>query len=230
MLGRPRILCETRQREFCVLISVGCTLEAAASYVDCSPITIRREARRNPEFQEKLRAARANAELSPIRTMCVAANSYWRAAAWLLERTQPQRYARRAPNTFTQQEVVELLGRVCDIVRRETRDQERYDRIQRCVKALAQKTVCQEGRISLDLSGSPADRAAASPRQAPPRAARRIPFGGSKCYRKRASYDPRLRRSTHEIPARNPARTDQNQRILISPREIPETDRIANPN
>ena len=35
--GRPRTLDEGKQREVCALLSAGCSLAAAASYVDCAP-------------------------------------------------------------------------------------------------------------------------------------------------------------------------------------------------
>jgi len=141
MAGRPRVLCEAKLGEICALVSAGSSIEAAARYVSCSVLTIRREARRNRQFHESLRRSRISAELNPIQMMRSAATSEWRAAAWLLERTQPQRFAKRPPNSFSQEEVVELLGRVCDVIRQETRDAEKFARIKRRVVALAPKSI-----------------------------------------------------------------------------------------
>lgn len=141
MPGRPRKLSESKQNEVCALIHAGCTLAAAARYVDCSVLTLQREARRNPDFYEKLRKARYSNELSPIRTLRDAAAHDWRAAAWVLERTQPQHYSKRAANSFSPQEVAELLDRVCDIIRHETRDAQKSARIKRRVLALAHAKV-----------------------------------------------------------------------------------------
>ncbi len=143
MRGRQRILCEAKQREICALVSDGCTIEAVARYVCCSTITIRREARRNPQFHELLRQASVSAQLSPIQTMREAAAQSWRAAAWLLERTDPHRYGKRAPHTFSEAEVVDLLGRVCEAVRRETRDKPTFARIKHRVTTIANNALGQ---------------------------------------------------------------------------------------
>ena len=58
--GRLRVLDELKQREVCALVSAGCSLLAAANYVECAPNTIRREAVRNPDFGERFRAGRMN--------------------------------------------------------------------------------------------------------------------------------------------------------------------------
>lgn len=137
MPGRPRKLSESKQAEVCALIRAGCTMAATARYVGCSPLTIQREARRNPEFNEKLRNIRYDVELNPVLTLRDAAINDWRAAAWILERTQPQHYAKRPANSFSPQEVAELLDRVCDIIRQETRNAQQSARIKRRILALA---------------------------------------------------------------------------------------------
>jgi hypothetical protein len=72
----------------------------AARYVGCSAYTIRREARRNPEFNEQLRKSNLAAELAPLNALRHLAMKYWRGAAWLLERTNPDRYGKLAPRTI----------------------------------------------------------------------------------------------------------------------------------
>lgn len=137
MPGRPRKLSESKQAEVCALIRAGCTMAAAARYVGCSVLTIQREARRNPELNEKLRNIRYDVELNPVLTLRDAAINDWRAAAWILERTQPQHYAKRPANSFSPQEVAEPLERVCDIIRQETRNAQQSARIKRRILALA---------------------------------------------------------------------------------------------
>jgi hypothetical protein len=144
MAGRPRKLSTDKQGEICALLHSGCTLAAAARYVDCSVLTIQREAGRNEEFREKLRLARYSAELTPIHTLRNAAREDWRAAAWLLERTQPHNYAQRAATAFSPQEVAELLERVCEIIRQETRDAQQSARIKRRVMAIARSRIAHQ--------------------------------------------------------------------------------------
>jgi len=41
---------------------------------------------------------------------------YWRAAAWALERTFPERYGRRDPEAITIEQLTRLLSRFADII------------------------------------------------------------------------------------------------------------------
>lgn len=136
MAGRPLSLCDAKQNEICLLLATGCSLESAARHVGCATATIRRECKRNPRFAERIRHMRRVTEVNPINTMRQAAQSDWRAAAWLLERTQPAQFAKRPANTFSQQEVAKLLARACEVFRRETRDAEKYARIKRRIAEL----------------------------------------------------------------------------------------------
>ena len=140
-MPRPRILTEAKQLEICALVHAGCTLAAAARYVGCSVLTIQREARRNPEFRAKIRQRRMSAEMGPLHTLHLAAAGNWRAAAWLLERTQPQHYGKRAANSFGPAELAELVGRFCQIVGQEIRDAKKLSRIERRVMAAAREKI-----------------------------------------------------------------------------------------
>jgi len=112
-VGRPRALDDTKRREVCALVSTGYGISDAAHYVGCSPATIRREALRNVEFHEALRRAELGAKLKPMQTLQKAAATHWRAAAWLLERTSPDRFARCDAKSLKQDEVEEI---VCSLV------------------------------------------------------------------------------------------------------------------
>ena len=92
--GRPRTLDEVKQREVCALVSAGCSLAGAGRYVNCSVKTIRREAERDPAFGDHLRKSQLAAQLEPLRALRGKANTHWRAAAWLLERVDPEQFAR----------------------------------------------------------------------------------------------------------------------------------------
>ncbi len=140
-MPRPRALTEAKQREICNLVVTGCSIEAAARYVCCNVVTIRREALRNPLFHEQLRQASVSARVSPLNTMRTAAISDWRAAAWLLERTEPHHYAKRNPHAFNEAEVVDLIGRVCDAFREEVRDQQAFARVKRRVAKFARAAI-----------------------------------------------------------------------------------------
>lgn len=120
--GRPRVLNEAKQREVCALVSAGCGIQEAAQYVGCAGNTIRREARRNGAFQERLREARTFAQLSALRAMRRAAARHWRAAAWMLERGDPDHFARRSPHAFRPKQARALVRDLLHILQTEIHD------------------------------------------------------------------------------------------------------------
>ena len=133
-VGRPRVLDEGKQREICALLSVGCGIERAAHYVGCAPSTIRRESMRNELFHERVRSAEMAAQLEPMQAIRKAASSNWRAAAWLLERTQPERFAPQDVRLFRPEEVEalfdQLIERICEHVADDATRQRVYHELQ----------------------------------------------------------------------------------------------------
>src|SRR4051794_21125414 len=127
--GRPRALDETKCREVCALISAGCGIIGAARYVGCAASTIRREARRNRGFNEKLRRAHLAAELTPLNALRQAAQRYWRAAAWLLERADAQRYGKQDVRFVKPDQLEEFTDALSQIIDREVHDAETSRRI-----------------------------------------------------------------------------------------------------
>lgn len=117
--GRPRALDDAKRREVCALVSAGCGLELAARHVGCNSSTVRREARRNPDFRKQLRLARRECELAPLQAMHKACKRHWRAAAWLLERTRAERFAKIAPQTITLDQFKEYNHQIHCLIRRE---------------------------------------------------------------------------------------------------------------
>ncbi len=103
--GRPRALDETKRREICALLTAGAGIRQAARYVGCSASTIHREAARSEEFREQMRRAEATAQLAPLQSMRQAAQTHWRAAAWMLERSDPDRFGRRHQKTLGPKEI-----------------------------------------------------------------------------------------------------------------------------
>jgi hypothetical protein len=97
-LGRPPALDDPKRREICALLNAGLEFGEAARYVGCTPRTIRNEIRRNPVFRREVHDALLSARLAPEKLLRQAAGKNWRAAAWLLERTNPGAYARRPPS------------------------------------------------------------------------------------------------------------------------------------
>jgi tRNA-dihydrouridine synthase len=119
MSGRHRTLDDVKQGQICALVAVGCSLTSAANYVGCDRGTVRREAARNPEFAKQVRRAESKAELQPLETMRDAAAKDWRAAAWLLERTKPEQYARTSSNLVRIETVHDLVARCLEVIAEE---------------------------------------------------------------------------------------------------------------
>lgn len=137
-MSRPRKLCEHKQSELCTLMACGCPLAVAARHLDCSVYTIRREARRNPEFEARLRGALLDTELAPIAMLQEAAQTDWRAAAWLLERTHPEQYGRRAPSALGRAELSQLVERLGNVVRDEIHDRRQAARLRHRIRVEVQ--------------------------------------------------------------------------------------------
>ena len=70
---------------------------------------------RSAEFNDQLRRAEMVAQLSPLRAMQQVASTHWRAAAWMLERAYPKRFARRDPAAFNSRQARKLMKDVLGI-------------------------------------------------------------------------------------------------------------------
>ena len=156
--GRPRSLADPlKRREVCSLIGIGAGYDEAARHVGCAVATIRREAARNPLFAEQLAHAETAAGLSPLRALRSAANTNWRAAAWLLERTYPERFARRKPESLQPSEVRTMLDEVASIMADETTDEAH---LQRMRERLDELQKARFGQYRSELQGDPAPKSA----------------------------------------------------------------------
>ncbi|MCC6492444.1 MAG: hypothetical protein IT424_05430 [Pirellulales bacterium] len=99
--GRPRSLTSKKQTRLCRLVAQGASVAEAARQVRVSLRTVERELRRDEDFEHDLQLAKEAAPVDPLKLMHAAARAHWRAAAWLLERTDPEHYARRPPQSCT---------------------------------------------------------------------------------------------------------------------------------
>jgi hypothetical protein len=130
--GRPFALDDVKRGEICALLTAGCSIEWAANFVGCSPNTIRRESRRNPEFGARIRQAALQAKLRPLQAIKQAADKNWRAAAWMLDRQNPKR-TRRRPYYMTMRQMGKLMSRI-DAILAEELTSLRRDRVMRYLK------------------------------------------------------------------------------------------------
>lgn len=129
--SRRAVLDEAKRREICAVLAMGGSRRLAARYVGCAPSTIVRTAERDPLFRDQLLQAEGQHELLYLRNIQAAAKreQYWRAAAWMLERRYPERYAQLRPGTVTVQQIIELLAQFAEIVVQEVPDGEHQQRV-----------------------------------------------------------------------------------------------------
>ena len=106
---RRRLMDTAKKVKFAQLVRESHSLEEAAEWVDVSIRTVQRERRRDEDFDHEVRLAQ-QASPDPLRLMENAARTHWRAAAWLLERTRPEEYAREPANTARDFQVEAALG------------------------------------------------------------------------------------------------------------------------
>jgi hypothetical protein len=108
--GRPRALTDQKQDELIHHIGLGATVAEAAQIVGVSLRTVQREAKEDEEFAQDLELARRAAPTDPYQLMLQAARTHWRAAAWLLERSDPDRFGKRPPNSCRPEQVRDLAS------------------------------------------------------------------------------------------------------------------------
>jgi hypothetical protein len=85
----------------------------AAAAEEVSISTVQREARRDPDFDQQLQAANAVTP-DPLAIMKRAARTHWRAAAWLLERSDPEHYGRRPASSCSPVQFQQALRTVLE--------------------------------------------------------------------------------------------------------------------
>ena len=112
--GDPReVLDPVKRATVVALVRLGGSRRLAAREVGCCHRTIARAAARDPQFAAELATAESRADGKSLRLIDRATDQekYWRAAAWVLERRNPEEFGRRAPNTFTNDQVLERFTR-----------------------------------------------------------------------------------------------------------------------
>ena len=133
-------------------ISRGYTRTKMAAMVGCAVSTIMRTAERDPQFFADLAQAEAAFLNGSIDTLYHSAcqEKNWRAAAWVAERLDPDRFGRTPPRSRTIPQMLELIGklltRICDQL-----PEEQVPLVVEAGRALVQELVDAEVPINLEL-------------------------------------------------------------------------------
>ena len=106
--GSSRIMTPERRAKLCELLAESHTLEEASEAIGVSIRTVQRERKRDEDFDHEVLLALQKTP-DPLQLMEQAARKHWRAAAWLLERRNPEEYARKPVNTTSAKKVATAL-------------------------------------------------------------------------------------------------------------------------
>jgi transposase len=88
-------LTDDRTAQICTLLRAGTTVDLAAEATGISRRTFYDWLERDPDFRQSVDEAKAQAEATLVaRVAKASAAGSWQAAAWLLERRWPQRWAK----------------------------------------------------------------------------------------------------------------------------------------
>jgi len=117
---RPGIeLDDVNKRRVIDMVSCGASRRTAAQRIGCAPSTITRAAQRDPLFGDQLFEAERALEREAINLVRKAAyeSRYWRAAAWLLERKNPndfgpQKSSPSTPDVPTTQQICQVFSAI----------------------------------------------------------------------------------------------------------------------
>ncbi len=138
--GRPAALDNAKQDVIVGMLSLGCTRAAAARYLGCAPETVRKTAKRDDHFAERMRQAEMNLEMKHMSNLVNASGRSWRASAWALERLNPKRFGRRRPDAFSPDQIkglIDYLGKLLGDEVPETPTRDRIcDRLEQVVQRL----------------------------------------------------------------------------------------------
>ena len=87
-----------------------------------------------------------------------AANKHWRAAAWLLERTNAQRFAKQNVRFLKPEQLEEFTGKVADILHNEVADRNTRRRIVRKMDKLIKQSEADLLATQLDPLPKPRNK------------------------------------------------------------------------
>lgn len=118
MRSRRNILDDAKRRMIIALVTQGSSRRVAGRFVGCAASTITRTALRDPDFAVQLARAEQMAEVNLLRAVQKAAKEpkHWRAAAWLLERRNPEDFAARQPSVVTSVQIADFIGQIVELI------------------------------------------------------------------------------------------------------------------
>ena len=140
--GRRRVLDDAKKARLCELIDQeSYSVEQAAESLDVSLRTVQRERKYDQDFDHEVRLALQDSP-DPLKLMEHAARTHWRAAAWLLERTNPEEFARK-PVNMTSAKRVDAALRYLQEAALAAIPPELHEAVYRCTQAALDKGLAE---------------------------------------------------------------------------------------
>ncbi len=136
--GRPQQFTSQQQQKLLDHIAQGASTEEAARIVGVSLRTVQRQARYNEFFDRNLQLALRSPPSTPETLLKHAARTHWRAAAWLLERTDPDHYGKRPANSCSPEKLLDIMAFLIETALEATPEEHRA-RLYRRLRDVADK-------------------------------------------------------------------------------------------
>ena len=152
--GRRSVLDAEKRQTIAAMLSLGNSRRRAATAVGCAPSTITRTAAQDADFAARLVRAERAVEIEALLAIREAVKDprHWRAAAWLLERKNPDDLVHHPPKTLTLAEVHQAMSALCDALARDL-PEENYRRAKErstdCCSIFAPKSAHEAGLTPL---------------------------------------------------------------------------------
>jgi hypothetical protein len=137
--SRRNVLDEFQRGRVCGMLVLGATRREIAQLLKVHASTIARTAERDEKFAKEIEESEALCKLRPMKAMFFAMEKHWRAAAWMLERMQPDQFGRRKGEVFARREVREVVDRLLEFVETKVTDDATREEIR-----LAADGFCEE--------------------------------------------------------------------------------------
>jgi hypothetical protein len=204
-----------KRTQACQLAAAGLDVDDVARMLGCSLRTLRRELLRDDDFRGQFENAERSTVFDPLDQLRRQARRHWRAAAWLLERSDPHQFAPRRAAAIRPAELEAANQRLIEAALEHTLDPHDRTRMYRRLRDVADQA-CHDllaGKLAR------AARTAASAPATPLADAERLHAEIDR----RAAEDAALRLPSREGAAGPPAERGQNwtKRDNSSPRVMP---------